>query len=98
MSRWLQKTRTSRVGSNLEHHAALAAYDARVTAARRKPLVHARKRLLRDARAFLTKPVVRQGAALMRTRHAALERAVLDANADGRAIDTARTKARRAID
>ena len=60
------KTRTSKVGSNLKAHAALAAYEERATAARRKPLVQARKRVQRDERAFLTKSVIRSAAGIER--------------------------------
>jgi hypothetical protein len=93
-----RKTRTSRVGSNLKASAALALYEERTTAARRKPLVRARQRSLRDTRAFLTKAVIRSAADVFGANRQAFDLALLKANANGAAIERARGKARRSID
>lgn len=93
-----RNARTSRADSHLKGHAALAAYETRASVARQKPLLQVRQQLVRDSRAFLTKPVARRIAAICRASREAFDRALLRAHGNSAVIEQARQKARRAIE
>ena len=93
-----RQTKHSKVGSNVKAHKALHAADETRIEGRLKPFRRAEREFLRDRRALLTKPVVKQAAAIFQEHSDAYTKAFLKANGDGVAIGNARRRARRSID
>lgn len=98
MADFPQRTKHSKVGSNLKARKRLAAADAALLESRLKPFRAAERQLQRQQRVILTRPVLRNAAEIVRQHVDLYNQAFVKARGSGVKIQKARQRARASID